>query len=77
MDLQPQEQVDALASLDKELEMTAVERLRGNPKTSIIGLILGSAATAASSGMIPEPYGQITILASSLLASIALLVAQD
>jgi len=57
--------------------MTAVERLRGNPKTSIIGLILGSAATAASSGMIPEPYGQITILASSLLASIALLVAQD
>lgn len=57
--------------------MTATERLKANPKTSIIGVILGSAASAAASGMIPEPYGQITLLASSLLASVALLFSQD
>jgi hypothetical protein len=72
-----QKQNDAVASLDEEMEMTPVERLKQNPKTTTVGIILGAAASAAASGAIPEPYGQLTLLASSLLANIVLLFAKD
>lgn len=57
--------------------MTPMKRIKNNPKTTILAAVLGTAETVALSGVIPPPYGQIVSLAVPLVATIALLFAQD